>query len=113
MKKEDIIRKQLSLGILRINLIGNSMLPTFQPGDSVYVTAIRDEVKVNDIVLFYDKEVMILHRVLQVVGDYVITQGDHNTYLDRPVKIKKLLGIVCEQNGETRVIQKVCEQEKK
>lgn len=89
----DIINKQLELGVVEITLTGSSMLPTYKPGDVVTVEAINRPIKVNDIVLFYDKK-MVLHRVVKVRDGVVITRGDNNNYFDRPMHIKNLVGVV-------------------
>lgn len=95
MKYEEIMRKQLEAGVLKLNLKGTSMLPAYKQGDSVYITKPSGEIKINDIVLFHDGGEMILHRVVQVIGNYIITKGDHNSYLDRPVRNRDILGVVC------------------
>jgi signal peptidase len=55
---------------------------SFQSGDLIVVNMLndseRDKLQVGDIVTFYDSELRALntHRIVEIDGDYVFTQGD-------------------------------------
>ena len=91
---EDMIRKQLETSKLKIRLKGTSMLPTFKMGDYVYIQKATEKIKIGDIVVFYANSELVLHRAVHIFGDYIITKGDNNNYLDSPMKPNQILGVV-------------------
>lgn len=63
---------------------GSSMAPTFMQGDLALLRR-RDEVRVGEIVAYSSPSLggsTILHRVVALPADGVVTQGDDNSWTD-------------------------------
>lgn len=85
--------------IVKLKTTGNSMLPTIKPNDIVDIVRIRDKIKINDIVVFFDENNnnfdLVAHRVVDIIGGkFIITKGDNNHIVDKPVRIKKVFAKV-------------------
>lgn len=91
--REEIDKK----GEIQLQVHGNSMLPTLC--DEVYITIEKCntyKIKIGDVVAYllsFNK--IIVHRVIQVRKNYVLTKGDNNKFID-PLKVTydKIMGIV-------------------
>ncbi len=77
---------------------GRSMEPTLQPGDLVVVVRkiSLEDVSVGDVVVYRRGGTLIIHRVIRVEGDTLITKGDNNLLHDPPVRFQAVLGKVLE-----------------
>lgn len=76
---------------------GSSMNPTLKYGDIIVV--LRDNLKnyhINDIVIFFLHDMLFVHRIAIISGDYCITKGDSLYCLDEPIDISSILGKVIE-----------------
>jgi signal peptidase I len=76
---------------------GASMNPTFRAGSILYVRPQARELAVGDVIVYSDTETKenIVHRVVSVRGEQVITRGDHNPSNDLlPVQPAQILGKV-------------------
>lgn len=73
---------------------GTSMYPLLKEGDRIFLQEI-DEVQVGDIVVYKINDDYIIHRIIVLEGDSVITQGDNSYQPDPPVKRAQLLAKVC------------------
>lgn len=91
-------------GIFPMIILTDSMYPEFESGDLIICnTAEPEEIKVGDVICFYDPEgngtATVTHRVQEVVTDDEgnlawITKGDANNTEDLPtVPAKNLIGI--------------------
>lgn len=80
-------------GYSTFEVISGSMSPSIEKYDIILVK-IKDEFKVNDVITFKDEGSIITHRVTEIRGDTIITQGDANNTIDRPVKRDKIIGRV-------------------
>ena len=78
-----------------ITAIGSeSMEPTLKKGDTVIIYRTHD-IKVGDIVSFYNNEKNIIHRVVDIDKKYCITKGDNNKTSDSSILyIKDIKGKV-------------------
>ncbi len=77
-------------------IVGNSMLPLLREGDQVLVARRRHFV-IGDLVLFLQREQLIVHRVVgsgPTGASTWITQGDNCCAPDRPVPAMQMLGKV-------------------
>lgn len=81
-------------GIKVAIVLTGSMEPTLEINDFVIIKK-SNNIKVNDIVSYKDdnssKEV--LHRVIKINKDEIITKGDANNTEDKPININKVTGI--------------------
>ncbi|MGL5381774.1 signal peptidase I [Clostridium sp.] len=82
----------------QVKVIGVSMLPHLNPFKikSIYISkAIK--YKIGDIIVFKNKESPIgisIHRIIVVLPKYVITKGDNNISMDKPIIRKDIIGKV-------------------
>jgi len=82
-------------GQLRLQVIGTSMLPSIWPGDVVTIrSSSLNEVIPGGLVLFSRDRRFIVHRVVKVVENGVVTRGDSVLGPDLPVTSDELLGRV-------------------
>ena len=85
-------------------ILSGSMEPTLQIDDLVIVKKV-DDVRVGDIVSFYDKDNKeIMHRIVEIDNDKVITKGDANNVKDEEITKDKITGIYV---GKIKYVGKV------
>jgi signal peptidase I len=89
------IKKILSHGTFTFSINGNSMKPVLFPGDKVKITACRDY-RAGDIVLYESGTQLIVHRIMDMRGETVITKGDYNQGFDYAVQKSAILGKLVE-----------------
>ncbi len=72
-------------GVVRV--LSGSMEPTFSEGSLLVVSRVSspDEVSAGDIVVYDEGESLVAHRVVEVAGDALVTQGDANNAPDDPI----------------------------
>lgn len=87
----DALPMPFGLGISVV--YSGSMEPTYSPGDLVFVTKADVYVK-DDIVVFQRHEKAVMHRLLSVSGNTVITKGDANNVADDPISLSDIKGKV-------------------
>ncbi len=73
---------------------GTSMEPLINPGDKLYIQKKVSNFKVGEIILFYQNKKLICHRVIKLLGKWIITKGDNLVFQDNPQKKKSIIGIV-------------------
>lgn len=74
---------------------GQSMLPILQENDIVYFKKIPfSKIKVNDLIVFYQKKQIICHRVIYKNKNYLITKGDNTLSNYEKVTSRQVLGKV-------------------
>lgn len=65
---------------------GQSMLPIFQPGDGLIVEEYSafSEIQIGDVITYRHplKETEVVHRIIEICGNTIKTQGDNNEYQD-------------------------------
>ncbi len=79
---------------LRIPVQGTSMCPTLQPGDICQVQVMPAPFGSGDIIVFWAGKGLVVHRVLLRVKEQVVTRGDNQTWIDRPIPLSRVLGVV-------------------
>jgi hypothetical protein len=104
-KCELAVETLLSRGEVRLRAVGTSMLPALWPGDEVRVQRVLPaEVAPGDIVMFYRQQRMYLHRVQEIRGPELSTQGDSLPYPDHPLPAAEVLGrVVSARRGEREI----------
>ena len=74
-------------------VLTGSMEPTIMTDDLIFVKK-ADEFRVGDIVVFQNGPVLVVHRVVELAEDSLITRGDANNAADAPVPTKAVKGVV-------------------
>jgi hypothetical protein len=77
-------------GELWIPVSGNSMLPTIRPGDRVLLTPTRRRLARGDVVIVALGTKVILHRVVSLVNQVVVTRGDSCQVGDPPIEADRV-----------------------
>ncbi|MBR4693534.1 MAG: signal peptidase I [Bacilli bacterium] len=80
-------------GYTYFDIITGSMEDTINVHDMVFVK-ITEDVKEGDIISFKSEDMIITHRVYKVDDDLIITKGDANNTLDKPIKKDQVIGKV-------------------
>lgn len=77
-------------------ITSSSMWPTLKRGDLVVVKGIDESaVSVGDIVVYESGTgTMVIHRVITVDGQTLVTQGDANGEPDEPIALADVAGVV-------------------
>lgn len=75
------------------NVLSGSMEPTFSRGTLLLVKDTR-QVQEGDIVVYQSGKELIVHRIIAVDGDEIITQGDANNVADKPFQKSGIKGKV-------------------
>lgn len=90
---------------------GRSMRGTFQPGDGLVIAAVGvAAVRCGDVVVFAGRQAGaecrdVVHRVVRLVPEGLITRGDCNSFVDPdPVTAEDLVGVVTHARRGRRVI---------
>jgi signal peptidase I len=89
------IKKILSRGAFTFTINGNSMKPCLFPGDKVKIATCPDY-HVGDIVLYESGTRLVVHRIMDMHGELVVTKGDYNQGLDYVIKKSAILGKLVE-----------------
>lgn len=84
----------MPLGIGLANVLSGSMEPTFSKGTLLIVRESND-IDVGDIVVYQSQGELIVHRVVEVDQESVVTKGDANNVCDEPFVRSQVKGIVC------------------
>ena len=74
-------------------ILSGSMEPEMSKGDLVLV-AETDSMAIGDVVVYQDGSTLILHRIIELDGDTVVTQGDANETADDPISLESVKGKV-------------------
>ena len=77
-------------------VLTGSMEPTIMTDDLIFVRA-ETEYDVDDIVVYQSGRMLVVHRIVDIDGDMVTTQGDANNVADEPVDISRVKGLVIGQ----------------
>ncbi len=88
---------------------GSSMLPGFRPGHLLYVRPTARALNVGDVIVFPKAEGagFVVHRVVAVKGEGLVTRGDNNSQNDGAlVAWEQVVGRVemAEENGRMRPV---------
>jgi len=70
-------------GIKGMVVVSGSMEPTIKVGDIVVVKhKAKDEIRVNDIIAFKNDNIVVTHRIVDIIDDKYQTKGDNNNVVD-------------------------------
>ena len=74
-------------------VLSGSMEPELSVDDLIFIRG-KDEYFVGDVVVFQDGYSLVVHRIISIDGEIVVTQGDANNVADSPIKITDIKGKV-------------------
>jgi len=76
----------------------NSMWPILKQGDIIFIKNISPEdIKVGDVIVWQQEEKgFVIHRVIKIKENAIITRGDANTAEDPPVAFENIVGKMLE-----------------
>ncbi len=83
----------MPLGFATSVVLSGSMEPELSVNDMIVVTP-QDSYQVGDVVVYQSYGTLIVHRIISIDGESVITQGDANTTPDQPIKLSDIKGEV-------------------
>lgn len=72
-------------------VLSGSMEPALSVDDLVIVHE-QDSYETEDIVVYQDGSSLVVHRIISIDGDEVITQGDANNVADDPISLSDIKG---------------------
>ena len=90
-----IFKNFYPFGIKTAIVLTGSMEPTLNIDDFVILRELKGRVNVNDIVSYKrpDEKNEVLHRVVRVDKNIVITKGDANNKEDDPIDVMQITGV--------------------
>lgn len=74
--------------------ISSSMHPKIPKYSLVYIkqTDTVEDLKIGDIIAYQGTEKPVLHRIIEIDGEIIQTQGDANDTPDAPIKFNQVIG---------------------
>ena len=90
IKFEEVLEKD---GELFFTNVGYSMYPLIKQREDILHIIKTDDYKRGDIILFKSNvDHYVLHRILKIKKDKIITAGDYNYFKDQPITREQVLG---------------------
>ena len=85
-------------------VMSGSMEPEFSVDDLI-VSVARDTFEVGDIIVYQQKRMLVVHKIIQIDGDIAITKGTANNTTDEPIALSDIKGeVVCKIKGVGKVV---------
>ena len=81
----------MPLGVGTAVVLTGSMEPALSANDLVLVRS-ADSYEVGDIVVYQSANSLVIHRIVSLKGETVITQGDANNAADDPISLSAIKG---------------------
>jgi len=86
-------------------ITSGSMQPTLKEGDLVFIKGINQEkvkegIKEGQILVYHNDLGFIVHRVVSIDKDNLVTKGDANLVIDKPIDYKQVIGTVVSINNQ-------------
>ena len=72
-------------------VLSGSMEPTLHIDDLVFVTE-QDTYENDDIVVYQNGSMLVIHRIISMDGEEVVTKGDANNAADDPIDVSQIKG---------------------
>ena len=90
IKFEEVLEKD---GELFFTNVGYSMYPLIKEREDILHIIKTDDYKKGDIILFKSSvDHYVLHRILKIKKDKIVTAGDYNYFKDQPITPNQVLG---------------------
>jgi len=79
----------------KVAVYGTSMFPFIRNGDVITITPFRSRIRRGRVIAFLRRDGrLIIHRVVKVLPDGVITKGDNLPETDTPLSFERIIGTV-------------------
>ena len=92
IKFEEVLEKD---GELFFTNVGYSMYPLIKQREDILHIIKTNDYKKGDIILFKSEaNHYVLHRILKIKKDKIITAGDYNYFKDKPITNEQILGLL-------------------
>ena len=72
-------------------VLTGSMEPTISAGDLIVVKE-ADSYQVDDIVVYQEGNILVVHRIIEIEGETVVTKGDANNVADHAIELSMIKG---------------------
>ena len=87
---EEVLNKD---GELYFTNVGYSMYPLIKQREDILRIVKTNDVKKGDIILYKSSiDHYVLHRILKIKKEQIVTAGDYNYFKDQPIDINQVLG---------------------
>lgn len=83
----------MPFGIGMSVVLSGSMEPELSMGDLIVVFE-EDTFEVGDVIVFQSGRTAVVHRIISIDGEELLTQGDANNIHDEPIKLSQVKGKV-------------------
>lgn len=83
----------MPFGVGAAVVLSGSMEPSLSVGDMLVVVP-QESYRENDVVVFQRGRSSVVHRIISIEGDEIITKGDANNTADEPISPKAIKGEV-------------------
>ena len=83
----------MPFGVGATVVLTGSMEPALSAGDLLIVSKAEDYA-LRDIVVFQDGRIPVVHRIIRIDGEEIVTQGDANNTEDDPINREQIKGRV-------------------
>lgn len=98
-------------GFTALQISTGSMRNTLQEKDIIFVDILSEEekeaLKKDDIVVFKQGSSLIVHRIINIEEDLVITKGDANNAEDEPIQKNNIIGKMVKVVSRVGIWEKV------
>lgn len=102
------------IGGFKIQVEGDSMNPTFQNGQIVTIIPITQDLREGDIILFFRKNILVLHRIIKKYSKRYLLKGDNENEIDI-ITSDKIIGLYIDDDyvipNSSYEIQKIVDNE--
>lgn len=86
-------------------VLTGSMEPNISENDLIIVKTF-DEYKIDEVIVYQSQGNLIVHRIIEIDGNLVITKGDANNVPDEPIEVNQIKGKVVKVFGGVGTIIK-------
>ena len=102
--KGDVFPMPFNIGMGVV--LTESMKPNITTSDLIIVKKTNDY-KEDEVVVYQSHGMLVVHRIIEINGDEVITQGDANDGQDEPINISQIKGEVVKVIGGVGFLVKI------
>ena len=83
----------MPFGVGAAVVLTGSMEPTIMADDLIIVKA-QETYTPDEVVVYQSGNLLVVHRIVDIDGDLVTTQGDANNASDAPIRLETIKGVV-------------------